>query len=890
MKTLSMMYSPLAIALAIAFVQTDARAAEADADAPPGRSRMATLDQVDVVGAGRIEPIDEEREAIGVVDIEATGDVALFSQTNVVDLAKRLPGVSVSFDQGRNQTATGEAQYVTIRGFDTSYNAYTLDGLRLPQTQSSRAIPMNLFSPFAVAGIVADKTPGADKDADAIAGNVDLRSPTAYDFDGPMLRVRGTGQLAQLAEKRDQDALGGAIGIDGARRFGADQQFGIYAAAYYENRDSVAESIALHDNWYSTFDNGVDARGNEDALSPRGLEYNFFRSEIERYGASTSLDFQGDDVRLFGRFNYAVYNNDNTMDQLTLRSEAGGYGADGRFRAYAFDPSQYFRTEDVRQKLFSGSVGGEWKLGDVDLSLVGGYANGHFDQPQKVTGSFRNTSNTSGQAPLSLDTSNPKAPVLTPEAQAALGSIADPAEFYVQRDYAYMREIKKTLKADMLWNGSGVLAALGAGALYERSERNGITTANLPSSQSRHSFAGAGYANVGQAPGEYLDGFMTPLPRGLKLLDRSAMIARAHAYVPTLEVGEDGLISGDETRAALYAHAKLLFTGGFGELQVVPGLRYERNRFNGDFWVSDGENSTFDTSRSDYGQLAPSLLATWRPDDAFVVRAAVRSSYSRPAFDQLAGTTSISRDGTNDEITAIAESNPDLKPVEAWSYDLGVEYHGGRNRYVQLALYHKELENIIMPTTSYPGYEGTTSIGGIAYSRPENGLTGKATGMEVAGRYGLGDLLGDSWLSGFGIGANATWQNTRARYLVNVDGASEVRRTDLPEAPGLIYNAELFYDDGRLRANLWYSYTGKRMTTVQTSRPDVYIQPLKELNFGVAYAVSDAVEVGASVRNLLDSHSYWTTLGSGERYISVDRSGGYLETGRVFQLSLTMTF
>lgn len=129
-----------------------------------------------------------------------TGDVPLQSQTSIADLAKQLPGVSVSRDQGRNQSATGEAQYVAIRGFDASYNAYTLDGLRLPQTAgSSRAISLNLFSPFAIGGIVNDKTPGAAKDADAIAVIVDLRTPTAFDFAAMLLRARVLTQAADLA-------------------------------------------------------------------------------------------------------------------------------------------------------------------------------------------------------------------------------------------------------------------------------------------------------------------------------------------------------------------------------------------------------------------------------------------------------------------------------------------------------------------------------------------------------------------------------------------------------------------------------------------------------------------------------------------------------------------
>ena len=72
------------------------------------------------------------------------------------------------------------------------------------------------------------------------------------------------------------------------------------------------------------------------------------------------------------------------------------------------------------------------------------------------------------------------------------------------------------------------------------------------------------------------------------------------------------------------------------------------------------------------------------------------------------------------------------------------------------------------------------------------------------------------------------------------------------------------------------------------SAPRADVQPVGELNFGAAYEVTDNLEIGVSARNLLDQHTYWATVGKGETYISNDRNGGYLKTGRVFQFSLTM--
>lgn len=249
----------------------------------------------------------EERDAVGVVDIVITGDVAIHSQTAVTDLAKQLPGISVSRDQGRNQSATGEAQYVTIRGFDTGYNAYMLDGVRLPQTAgSNRAISLNLFSPFAIGGIVADKTPGANRDADSIAGIIDLRTPTAFDFSTNFTRARVVGQAADLTLDQKQEGYGGVVGVDVARRFGGARQFGVYLAGYYEERANAAESNAVQNDCKTTRANVGTARANPDALSADGVQWNFYNNRIRRYGATASFDMRTDALDAYARVNYAT--------------------------------------------------------------------------------------------------------------------------------------------------------------------------------------------------------------------------------------------------------------------------------------------------------------------------------------------------------------------------------------------------------------------------------------------------------------------------------------------------------------------------------------------------------------------------------------------------------
>ncbi|MBD8617708.1 TonB-dependent receptor [Sphingomonas sp. CFBP 13728] len=906
----------LCLPASAAFAQTVPAEAAATDQIPAETASEALTGDIVVNGRRQQNALAEEHDAVGVIDIVTTGDVAIHSQTGIADLAKTLPGISVSRDQGRNQSATGEAQYVSIRGFDTSYNAYTLDGLRLPQVAgNSRAISLNLFSPFAVGAIAVDKTPGAAKDSDSIAGIVDLRTPTAFDFSTDFTRARVLAQGAQLALDRKQKGFGGAVGIDAARRFGSDRQFGVYVAGYYEERANAAESTAVQNDYKTTNFNVGTARANGDALSADGVQWNFYDNEIKRYGASGSLDFHSDPVELFARVNYATYLNTNTMNQTGLRNEltrgqtnsnpvrtltGGGttqaYNAAGIYTPLGINPASYFRTEDVEQELFSAQVGGKAHWNGFTASLEGAYADGRFDQPQRIEAAFRGVAYNGAATNTGLssegvvvDLSNPRSPrpVLSSGASAYVGSLDRPTQLYVQQGYDYLSEVKKTVKGSVGWEGTGVLASIAVGGLYEDSDRDGRS---LSPDVTRYRFLTPLQAGTVQGPtinqylGYVLKDFLDYYPsRGIKVLERSQLDSQVSQYMNLATVSQQvinqGLLKANEKRKAVYGTATLKL----GTLEVVPGVRYEDNSFDARYFSANanGIGGSFVNAGRNYDHLDPSVLAAWKPDDRFVVRGAIRSSYARPGFDQIAGPTRRSDADSNGVIT-VTRPNPDLKPVEAWSYDAGVEYYGGVGRYLQVALYYKDLKNILVPTGTRSLSE---TVGNVVTIQPVNGRGGNAKGVEASGRFTIGDMVGSTFLGNFGVGGNITYQRTEANYQIS---ATDIRRSSLPQAPDLIYNAEVFYADGKVRTNLSYNHTGRFLSNVQDSQPDIYVQPVGELNFGLAFAATDNLEIGVAARNLLDQHTYWATVGKSERYISNDRNGGYMKTGRVFQFSLTM--
>lgn len=888
----------------------------AQADATPPQDTLTS----DIIVNGTIDrtALNEERKAVGTLDVLTTGDIALSSNTGIADIARSLPGISSSYDQAANQTAVGEAQFVTIRGFDTSFNAYTLDGLRLPQVAGdSRAISLNLFSPFAIGNISADKTPGADKDADSIAGAVDLHTPSAFDFSSNFMRVRALGQLAKMASDTKVPSLGGAVGLDLAHKFASDERFGLYLAGYYEKRSNAAESIATQDTYVTTYQNVGSTRDNYDALSARGLQWNYFTNKVERYGASGTLDFRGEGVKAWLRTNFARYKNTNTMNQTSLRSEltsdasgvtqtnpnlasggSGNYNAAGLFVGTGVNPANYFRTEDTDQKLFSAQLGGEFKLGGgFSGGLEGGYAYGAYNQPNRIEAAWRGVGY--GASGVTVDQSNPRAPVAVMSAGATsyVSSLDTPTQYYVQQGWSFDSERKETLKGHLRWEpDGGAIQFIEVGVLYENSDRDGR---ELAPDATRYKFTRVfdqqsvqGLA-VSQMAGFTLSNFIGATPaRAVRVVSRSAIEAQVAQYVTSAggtaskvsqTTLDQGVTKSNEQRAAIYANARL----AFGDLEAVPGLRYEANRFEATYYEASstyGGTGAFVTNARSYGHLDPSLLMAWRPTDKLVVRGSVRSSYARPGFDDLAGPATYSFNDTTDALESITKPNPNLKPTSSWNFDMGFEYYGAVGQYLQVAFYYKDLKNIIVPTASQ-NYTGATS-GTVTTYTPQNGQGGNAKGVEISGRYTYkGSRLG--FLDGFGLGGSVTLQDTSATYALS---DTDVRHTSLPQAPGVIYNGNVFYTGAKFRANVNYHHTGLILATVQSTDPDIYIQPVGSLDLGAAYEISEALEIGFSARNILNQHTYWTTVGKSQKYLSNDRNGGYLKTGSVFQISATAKF
>ncbi|MBB5711809.1 TonB-dependent receptor [Sphingomonas xinjiangensis] len=867
---------------------------------------------------------DEQVKSQSFATIVSGEELRAQPQQNLADLLTRLPGVNSSVDQSRNAAGTGEAQYLSIRGLDTSYNAYLLDGVRLAQTDArTRAISMNLLSPFALASVRVDKAPTANFDGDAIAGLIDLRTATAFDLPEHHFQVRAQGQAAGRAMARDQDGLGGSVQLEAAHRFG---DFGVFASAYYGVKHVLGESTAMQHDW-EKYNNNIPGmiRNNLDNLTPRGVQWQAFRNRIERLGGTLNLDWDGENISLYLRSTYGRYNLKSWMDQTALRqtdlapdqinpnpNNRGSYDAAG-FRAdYGLTATHYFRTEHSNQELFSTKLGGQSKVGNFTFDYHGAYSRGEQDYPLRIQSGFSGrpyigTPTNTGLAAYRMvtaigDRTSPQV-VLTDAARATLTDLSTLKQWYVTQQFENAWERRLEGGFDAAWHHADQgLVSIAAGAKVEDAKRysNSLgddgalqytfltsTGANSP----RYAATGPSIADL---PGELLGGFMhgsAQVP--IKLVDTKFIEDQVRRLstpkLASLDPNKlrENRLDGTENRIGAYAMATLQF----GELQVVPGVRYEYNRFEGTYWQDQGTTAGFVTSNRNYDQWLPGVIANYRPSDGVVVRASVRKSYSRPAFDLLLGPTRINRNDVG-EVTGIFLPNPDLDAQESWNFDTSLEIQGSGTDFFSISPYYKKLKHVLFSTGTTNaggdyniwGAPQSEEQGGVEVSRLSTDATGKVYGVELFGRYSLKGL--PEWLSGLGLQGNVTLQRADAKVFVN----GQDRNQRMPQAPRVMYNAALFYGHAGIYAELNYNYTGDRLYDLRSDRPDTYIQPVSKANLIVNYSLPSGLTVGASVENLFDEHNYWATTSERKAYLSNDRKGGYVETGRMYMLNLTYAF
>ena len=936
----SAMMLPLGLAAQSAQAQTQSQPAAA----APSADTSNVVQEV-VVSKFRQRPADvQELNAVNTTTVITALDLWKTPDEDVAASLSRIAGVTAintGFGgQGNNNIAIGadlpgrgQAEYDSIRGLNGEYDLNTINGVNVAQGQPySREVQYDLLPPTGLQTIVVNKTLTPAMDGDAIGGSIDFQTPTAYDFAGTDAFSFNLGSKVEgRALEYGRDPLGGSVSIAGAHKFGDSQQFGVYAAAYYDYRNfsnsivdaSYPAEVNGKYTWAQQTANGATATTQNIAqnLVSEGIDYSLTTGSEARYGANLSLDWhKSPDFQAYLRATYA----EETIVQASYNFQDYGtnvnsteIGTTGVYTPVigAIQPRYYYETNPEKDALGTLQFGFNWRSGDLHLSpnVFGSW--GEYNEPNHIEFNGRDPENGPympyGGSVMFAPSANGPLPLLSGAEEA---SVYDFGSYGLRRQGELTNSFSNQGRGGAKIDGSydfhtDWLKAIDFGLKFESSERNhtsrDYTDPNLAFTSN------ADDPTISSLP--FISGTVKDLVPGVinvsaPLVNQSALFKYVYAAVAaTGGLGAwldtcDGIAvdnyncntqRGIEQVSSAYVSGDLRF----GDVQIIPGLRFEHtyiaNRYYSEQTDLNGNPipGEFQGDHSTYDKLLPSIAVNYRPNPLTVYRAAIWTSYVKPSLFQLGGgeQVSFSPDSAspNGESETITKGNPDLKALDAINYDASGEWRNTFGGYAAVAVFYKSLNHFIYDTVD--AYTNATSGGSeyVQVTTPENGGSGHVYGIELTGRQKFVDMPAP--FNGLGLAGNLTLE----RSGVHVDQAGLDPTERLQGQADTAANAQLFYEKGPISAQLSYRYTGAFVSGYSvlgdgvsaTSQLDSWVHPNTRLDLHVGYILPGGFRLDASVANLLDSNSLYETIGKNTNILPE-----IVNSGRTYELVARYSF
>jgi len=279
----------------------------------------AEVDEVVVTGQrlSTANAIEAQRRSGVVSSVISSDDLGKLPDANVADALARAPGINVVVNQ-----ETGEGEYVSVRGLAGTFNAYSINGVRVALTDpDSRKMSMTVLPPNGLKSITVSKTLTPDMDGDAIGGSVNFQTPTAFDFTKPVARAFLSYGVNDRAQEQGEEDGSGQVQLDFASRLSSDSRFGAFVSFNYGKSNSLNEETENDGEWepYRWRKDSEEAIDERSMYLP-GIDLDYRRIEQERFGGNFSLDYQGQANDFYLRGQYSRLERTGTNDYTDFRS------------------------------------------------------------------------------------------------------------------------------------------------------------------------------------------------------------------------------------------------------------------------------------------------------------------------------------------------------------------------------------------------------------------------------------------------------------------------------------------------------------------------------------------------------------------------------------------
>lgn len=805
----------------------------------------AELDAIEVRATRDAQALalNQQRASGNYVNIVSADLVGRFPDPNIAEATQRIPGVSISRDQG-------EGRYVNVRGAPLEFTRISVDGVNLAAPNAtSRAVELDTIPSDVIAALEVTKALTPDMDGDAIAGAINIVTQSALDQDGMILRGSigaGEYELGSGDNRRANLTVG--------QRFGAEGNIGVLVAA------SGSEAERFTDNVETTFFRAPDGR-----FLPEVTEIKDYDGTRTRTGATARLDARlSEDHLVYAIVGASKFRDKEFRNTFTIEYEQHRQGADdtgGTVGRATFDKELRERIQE--QRIRSATLGGQHYLGDWSFDWQGAWSQGELDLPARQQFIYRSTL----RPPMRYDFSNPDFPTFTllnSDGSVRQEGINLPENLYAFRRYNQRFEqaeedevgLRGDLSREQAWLGDSGEISFGLRARLRDKESNDDRKRNSVAANGP-SYSSLLCPRVSNNFGRFEFGrvFCNSV-----FEDFGGSVRNANL----LPLVADSLVNDYRASEDIYAGYGRL-DARWDALSMIGGLRYERTETAGRANVFNTQ--TLSVSRvevdRDYVKLLPSLHFRYEMNPDTIVRWSYSTALSRPNF-----TDTVPRRSLSDNERVVTAGNPDLKATYAHNFDVSIERYIRPLGLLSAALFYKDLDDPIFTVTQeFPG-----STGLLRLTQPQNGESGRIQGVELAWQQTFDNL--PSPFDGLGVYSNYTYADSSA------DLPFGIGRTELPGTSRDNYNFAVFYEKYGLNARLAYNYRSKYIQEfdVDERELNVFWDERSILDFSSSYQITEKLRLFADVNNITDSKQR-RFQGQRNRVLELEQFGRYWIAG-----------
>ena len=824
------------------------------------------LDKVVVIGQRAIQSasLSRERAAVNNINVITADNIGQFPDNNVAEALQRVSGLSLQRDQG-------EGRFITIRGANANFNTTTINGLRIPGPEDdSRAVNLDVLSADLVQSVEVSKSLTPDQDADAVGGNIEISTLSAFDL-GNSLRFNLEGSYNGKAED-----VGPRVGVTGTRLFsigdGVDNLAVSGSLTYFDRRFEV-DNVEVGD-WTE-----FDAPNGQAIPFPEAAEQRDYRLSRERTGGVLNFDYR---PTAFSEYYLRTLYSEFADNEIELEHEYifedaspieitdnGGLFSDGEVERRG-------KETTATREILAISAGGSNIFDAWELEYQAGYAEASTSEPFSL-----GTAVIAEGLDIGYDFSGSegrRAPNLFGTDLAALD---DPTAYELDLVELESDEVEEDeislqfdLGRDLFWGNNPGRIQFGAKARL-REKSNDANNSNFVDFDDDYTLADL----AGTGERDYSLGRFGPWVDTRRLREFFAANGDNFGIDPADFLldseGEDYSLEEDIYAAYVMAEAT------FGRVDLLGGLRVETTDIQQDGFRATVDEDLNDgvpviepfSGENDYTDFFPNLQARWNLSENLQLRGSFTRTMTRPGFEDAGARQVVEVEGGE----RVAEvGNPDLDPFYSNNFDLELSYYAGEVLgAASVGIFYKDITDFFV-TTDVAG-EGIFAD----FDEVEsviNGNDAELLGIELSYVQEFSFLPGP-W-DGLLLIANYTYVDSEA----DLPGRQQSIR--LPFQSDHIANVALGYDKGGLSMRLALNHRGEYLDSINDPEEpieDEIVQEETRLDFNTEYQITDNIAALLSVQNITDE-PYYAFYGNDRRARQFD------EFGRTWEFGLRLIF